>query len=110
MKYWNPYLETLSRERLLEIELSNFRKLLHYAKEHSPFYRQRYKNIVPEDIKTKRDLRSLPLLDKEDLRAAQEGTEPSLYGEILGVAPEDVTTFRQTSGTTGRPRICPGDV
>jgi len=107
MKYWNPYLETLSRERLLEIELSNFRKLLHYAKEHSPFYRQRYKNIVPEDIKTKRDLRSLPLLDKEDLRAAQEGTEPSLYGEILGVAPENVTTFRQTSGTTGRPVYVP---
>jgi phenylacetate-coenzyme A ligase PaaK-like adenylate-forming protein len=85
MKYWNPYLETLSRERLSEIELNNFRKLLQYAKGNSPFYRKRYKDIVPEDIKTKEDLRSLPLLDKEDLRAAQEGKEPSLYGEILGV-------------------------
>jgi phenylacetate-CoA ligase len=107
MKYWNPYVETLSREGLLELELNSFRKLLQYAKEHSPFYRQRYKDIVPEDIKTKEDLRRLPLLDKEDLRAAQEGREPSLYGEILGVDSENVTTFRQTSGTTGRPVYVP---
>jgi phenylacetate-CoA ligase len=107
MKYWNPYLETLPRETLLELELRNLRKLLQYAKEHSAFYRKRYKDVVPEDIKTKEDLRRLPLLDKEDLRAAQEGKEPSLYGEILGVAPENVTTFRQTSGTTGRPVYVP---
>jgi phenylacetate-CoA ligase len=91
----------------LELELKNFRKLLQYAKEHSPFYRQRYGDIVPGDIETMADVRSLPLLDKEDLRAAQEGREPSLYGEILGVDPEDVTTFRQTSGTTGRPVYVP---
>jgi phenylacetate-CoA ligase len=107
MKYWNPYLETLPRETLLELELHNLRKLLQYAKEHSPFYRQRYKDIFPEDIKTKEDLRRLPLLDKEDLRIAQEGTGPSLYGEILGVDPENVTTFRQTSGTTGKPVYVP---
>ena len=107
MKYWNPYLETLSRERLQELELNNFRKLFQYAKEHSPFYLHRCKHIVPEDIETQEDLRRLPLLDKEDLRAAQEGMGPSLYGDILGVDPEDVTTFRQTSGTTGRPVCVP---
>jgi phenylacetate-CoA ligase len=107
MKYWNPYLETLPRETLLELELRNLRKLLQYAKEHSPLYRQRYQDIFPEDIKTKENLRRLPLLDKEDLRATQEGKEQSLYGEILGVAPEDVTTFRQTSGTTGKPVYVP---
>jgi phenylacetate-CoA ligase len=107
MQYWNPYLKTLSQERLLEIELNNFRKLLQYVKEYAPFYRKRYKDIAPEDIKTKEDLRGLPLLDKKDLRAAQEGKEPALYGEILGVAPENVTAFRQTSGTTGRPVYVP---
>jgi phenylacetate-CoA ligase len=107
MQYWNPYLETLPRERLLGLELNSFRKLLQYAKEHSPFYRQRYGDIAPEDIRTREDIRSLTLLDKEDLRAAQEGKEPSLYGELLGVDPENVTTFRQTSGTTGRPVYVP---
>jgi phenylacetate-CoA ligase len=57
MQYWNPYLETLSRERLLELELNNFRKLLQYAKEHSPFYRRRYGDILPEDIRAVEDLR-----------------------------------------------------
>ena len=108
MKYWNPYLETLPREQLVEIELNNFRKILQYAKERSRFYRHRYKDINPEDIKTKDDIRHLPLIDKEDLRAAQEeGMEPLLYGEILGVDLEDVTTFHQTSGTTGRPVYVP---
>ena len=107
MAYWNPFLETLSRERLLEIELNNFRKLLQYAKGHSPFYRQRCQDIFPEDIKTKEDVRSLPLLDKDDLRAAQEGKELYPYGDILAVNPENVTSFRQTSGTTGRPVYVP---
>jgi phenylacetate-CoA ligase len=107
MKYWNPYLETLPREQLLEIELKNFRKLFQYAKEHAPFYSKRYSGIEAEDIKTEDDVRSLPLIDKEDLRAAQEEKEPTLFGEILGVDPREVSNFRQTSGTTGRPVYVP---
>ena len=109
MKYWNPYLETLSRERLAEIELNNFRKLLQYAKEHSPFYRKRYKDIVPEAIKTKEDLKRLPLLDKEDLRTAQEGKKPSLYGEILGVARE-CDYLPPDLGHHRKARLCPGNL
>jgi phenylacetate-coenzyme A ligase PaaK-like adenylate-forming protein len=41
MRYWNPYVETLSRERLLELELNRFRKLFQYAKEHSPLGEER---------------------------------------------------------------------
>jgi phenylacetate-CoA ligase len=107
MKYWNPYLETLPREQLVAIELKNFRKLFQYAKEHSPFYYKRYSGIGPEDIKTKHDVRSLLLIDKEDLRTAQEEKGPTLFGEILGVDSQEVTTFRQTSGTTGRPVYVP---
>ena len=32
-KYWNPILETLPRERLMEIELKRFREALRWAKE-----------------------------------------------------------------------------
>ncbi len=39
MKYWNPYLETLPRKEYNEIELSYFRNMLSYAKEHSILYR-----------------------------------------------------------------------
>jgi phenylacetate-CoA ligase len=85
----------------------NLGKLIGYAKEHSALYRGRYQGISPEDIKTSEDVRRLPLIDKEDLRKAQEGREPFPYGDILGVKLQEVTDFRQTSGTTGRPVYVP---
>jgi phenylacetate-CoA ligase len=106
-EYWNPYLETLPREEITAIQLKRVRELLSYSKEHSVFYAQRYKGIEPEDIKTLEHVRQLPLIDKDDLRSAQDGKEPFPLGEMLGVAPEDVTTFRQTSGTTGKPVYVP---
>ncbi len=103
INYWNPFLETLPRENLIEIELKNFRKYLRYAKENCVFYRDRYKDIDPEEIRSNEDVRKLPLIDKKDLRLAQKGKGVGLFGEILGVQQDDVTDFRQTSGTTGRP-------
>ncbi len=105
--YWNFYLETLPREQLLGIQLQRFRKLLSYAKSHSGFYRSRFADVSPEDIRTIEDMRKLPLTDKEDLRLAQVDKEPFLFGEMLGVPPEEVSSFRQTSGTTGRPVYVP---
>jgi phenylacetate-CoA ligase len=105
--YWNPFLETLPREQLQQIQLKNFRRILSYAKTHSAFYRRLYRQIDPEAIHTMDDVRTLPLVCKEDLRAAQDGKEPFLFGELLAVSPEDVSTFRQTSGTTGKPVYVP---
>jgi len=105
--YWNPYLETLSRKGLDEIEVRKFRKYLKYAKEHSAFYHKKFDGIEAEDIRTREDLKSLPLTDKEDLRIAQEREGPTIYGDILGIDPKDVSTFRQTSGTTGKPVYVP---
>jgi len=107
MNYWNPYVETLPREKLEEIELKNFRKILQYAKEHTHLYQQKYQDIDPRDITSREDLRRLPLTDKKDLRTAQMDKEPFPFGELLGVPPEEVTTFRQTSGTTGKPVYVP---
>src|SRR4030042_2074205 len=101
-KYWNPFLETMSEEKLLEIELKNFRKHLAYAKEHSPLFKEKYHDINPEDIRSKEDLKNLPLTDKEDLRKAQAETGWNIYGKLLGVDLSEVSDFRQTSGTTGK--------
>jgi phenylacetate-CoA ligase len=105
--YWNPFIETLPREQLQLIQLKNFRRLLAYAKTHSVFYRQLYDRIDPEALRTMDDVRALPLVCKEDLRSAQDGQEPFLFGELMGVSPEEVCTFRQTSGTTGKPVYVP---
>jgi phenylacetate-CoA ligase len=109
-EYWNPFIETLPREQLQQIQIKNFRNILSYAKSHCAFYRFLYSQIEPEEIRTLEDIRCLPLVGKEDLRAAQDGKEPFLFGELLGVSPEEVSMFRQTSGTTGKPVYVPESV
>ena len=106
MKYWNPYLETLPREAYDEIELSYFRNMLSFAKEHSVLYREKLKGIEGRDIQSLVDLRKIPFTEKEELRKYQE-MEPFPYGGTLGSNIEKVTTFRQTSGTTGKPVYVP---
>jgi phenylacetate-CoA ligase len=106
MKYWNPYLETLPREELAAIEISYFRNIFSYAKEHSKLYRDKLKQIEPEDIKTLDDIKKLPLTEKEEMRRYQE-MEPFPYGGLLATDIREVTAFRQTSGTTGKPIYVP---
>jgi phenylacetate-CoA ligase len=100
-------METLPREKIRKIQLMNFRGILKHAKANATLYKNRYKDINPDDIKTMEDVRKLPLLDKDDLRIAQDNKEPFPFGEMLGVPPEEVSTFRQTSGTTGKPVYVP---
>jgi phenylacetate-CoA ligase len=106
-RYWNPVIETLPRERLLEIELKRFREVLRWAKETSPFYRKKLRGIEPEDIRTLEDVSKVPITEKEELREAQEGKEPYPYGDLLAVPPERLSIFHQTSGTTGKPVYFP---
>lgn len=104
--YWNPYLETLPRPQLDSIELRYFRRILSYAQRNSSMYMEKLKGVQPEAVRSRADLRALPLTEKEELRLFQE-MDPHPYGGILGVHLRDVTTFRQTSGTTGKPVYVP---
>jgi phenylacetate-CoA ligase len=106
-EYWNPFLETLPREKLMELELKNFRRYLSFAKAHSPLCRETFRDVDPEQIRSRQDILRLPLIDKEDLRKAQEDSGQNLYGKLLGIDPAEVTDFRQTSGTTGKPVYVP---
>jgi phenylacetate-CoA ligase len=102
--YWNPVLETLSPEKLRALQLAKFRRIFQWAYTHSRFHRRLYDTagITPEDIRTLEDVRRVPTVDKAMLRQIQGG-EPFPYGEALCVPLEEVTAFRQTSGTTGQP-------
>lgn len=106
MKYWNPYLETLPREEFNRIELSYFRNILSHAKTHSALYREKLHDIDPKDLRTLDDIKKIPLTQKEEMRKYQE-MEPFPYGGLLGRDISEVTTFRQTSGTTGKPIYVP---
>ncbi len=103
-KYWNPILETMPRERLQQLQLRKFQRILKWAYENSPFYHRLYRKagLEPGDIKTFDDICKVPKTDKAMLREIQ-GMDPFPYGDILAVPLEEVTELRQTSGTTGQP-------
>jgi len=106
MEYWNPYLETLPGEELERIEIDYFRKILSFAKEHSVLYREKLRDVGPGDIRGMEDIRKIPFTEKSELRRYQE-MDPYPYGGVLGGKIEEVTSFRQTSGTTGKPVYVP---
>lgn len=102
--YWNPVLETLQPEHLKTLQLKKFKRIFEWAYYNSPFYRRLYKQtgVEPADIKTFDDIKRVPKIDKAVLRDVQT-QQPFPYGDILAVPIEDITAFRQTSGTTGTP-------
>jgi phenylacetate-CoA ligase len=102
--YWNPYLETMPQEELRRLQLEKFQRIIAWAYERAPFYRELYSEagLEPGDIKTWQDVRRVPTVDKGMLKSAQEA-DPFPYGSRLCVPLEQVSEFRQTSGTTGTP-------
>ncbi|OGO36147.1 MAG: phenylacetate--CoA ligase [Chloroflexi bacterium RBG_16_57_8] len=103
-RYWNPVLETMPREKLRDLQFRKFQRILRWAYDNSPFYRRLYREagLEPGDVKTFEDIRRVPKTDKSMLREIQ-ARPPFPYGDILAVPLDDVTEFRQTSGTTGQP-------
>jgi len=103
-KYWNPILETLPQEKLRKLQLIKFQRIFKWAYDNSPFYHDLYHDagIEPGDIRTLDDIRKVPKVEKSMMRAIQ-GKEPYPYGSILAVPLEEVSEYRQTSGTTGQP-------
>jgi phenylacetate-CoA ligase len=102
--YYNPVLETLPRERLKQLQFKKFKRLFQWGYEHSRFHRSLYDKagIRPEDIRTWEDIRRVPKVEKSMMRDIQR-KDPFPYGDALCVPLEEVTEFRQTSGTTGQP-------
>ncbi len=103
-RMWNPLLETMPEERIRELQLRKFRRILSWAYNRSKFHRELYDNagLKPEDIRTMEDAAKVPKVEKSMMRSIQS-KEPYPYGDMLCVPLEEVTEFRQTSGTTGQP-------
>lgn len=102
--YWNPVLETLPHERLRDLQFKKFKRIFRWAYDHSRFHRALYDKagITPHDIISFDDIRHVPRVEKSMMRDIQR-KDPFPYGDALCVPLEDVTEFRQTSGTTGQP-------
>ncbi|MCH7733068.1 MAG: phenylacetate--CoA ligase family protein [Candidatus Marinimicrobia bacterium] len=102
--FWNPALETLSFENIRKLQLKKFKRIFSWAYTHSKFHRSLYDNasIKPDDIQSLDDIRHIPTVEKSMMRDIQ-GKNPFPYGDALCVSLEEVTSYHQTSGTTGQP-------
>ena len=91
-------------EQLRRLQLRKFKRIFAWAYERSRFHRRLYDRagIGPADIRGFEDIRRVPKVEKAMMRDIQR-KEPFPYGDALCVPLEEVTEFRQTSGTTGQP-------
>ena len=102
--YWNPVLETLAPAKLRRLQLEKFKRIFKWAYDRSRFHRQLYDEagITPHDIRSFEDIHRVPKVEKAMMQNIQR-KEPFPYGDALCVPLEEVSEFRQTSGTTGQP-------
>lgn len=104
IKFWNPVLETIPQEKLKQLQLAKFKRIFNWTYENSKFHQSVYKEagIEPRDIKSFEDIRKIPKIEKTMMQDIQN-KDPFPYGDALCVPLEEVSIFRQTSGTTGQP-------
>ena len=95
--YFQPEIETASREEILSIQNEKIVKQVKHAYENVKYYRDLMdeKGVKPEGIKGVDDIKKLPFLSKADLREAYP------YG-LLGTDLKNCVRIQSTSGTTGK--------
>lgn len=96
-RYFQPEIETASREKILEIQNEKIVKQVRHVYENVKYYRDLMdaKGVTPDDIKGVDDIKKLPFLTKADLREAYP------YG-LLGTDLKNCVRIQSTSGTTGK--------
>ncbi|MCR5421176.1 MAG: phenylacetate--CoA ligase [Lachnospiraceae bacterium] len=96
-RYYQPEIETASREELLKIQNEKIVKQVKHVYDNVEYYRKKMdeKGVKPEDIKGVDDICKLPFLKKDDLRECYP------YG-LLATDLKDCVRIQSTSGTTGK--------
>lgn len=86
-----------SAAQINELQLRELKNVIGYVYQNVPYYSELFKrlNLVPADFQSIDDLKKLPVLTKEDVRANFERLTPG------NLSPKDVIT-EHTSGSTGK--------
>ncbi len=100
LDYWDPLIERMPKPDLIKLQERKFRKLLAYVKDHSKFYRRKFKEakINLDDIKSLDDLQKLPFTIKKDFR-------DNYPIGMLCIPNNQVIRYHASSGTTGKRTI-----
>jgi phenylacetate-coenzyme A ligase PaaK-like adenylate-forming protein len=103
--YWRRELECAEPRKRDAHILAKLQAQVRYAWEKAPFYRRKWEaaGVSPATLRTLADLAKFPVVQKQELRAAQASAPP--FGDYLCIEPEEVARIHGTSGTTGRPTV-----
>ncbi len=101
-QFYNRTAETTPRERILELQLERLRDVLTHVRDRNPVQRARFEKagVIPEEIRTLDDLKSVPMMDKDDLR-------DNYPLGLSCVDRRDVVEMHMSSGSTGVPVVMP---
>lgn len=100
MSMWQPDCETYERDHLERLQMARLRENIVSIAANNPAYYERLGRPSPQVITSRADVAQLPLLSKPDLRAAYP------FGYAC-VPQKDFARMQMSSGTTGKPVICP---
>ncbi len=106
-RYFEPQVETMSRDRLRARQEERVVELVEYAYGNSAFYRALWDEhgVHPRDIRTLDDFRArIPFITKDMVRAHRTRTGDP-FGGLLCVPTEELTSVSSSSGTTGDPEF-----
>jgi phenylacetate-CoA ligase len=98
--FWDKEHETLSRGEMEALQLERLQMKVREVYEKVPFYRKTFqeRKIVPEEIRSLKDLTKLPFTTKLDFR------DNYPFG-LLAVPQKQVVRVHVSSGTTGKPTV-----
>ena len=100
LNYFNPEIETASREYLHAIQSARLIKMVYNCYNNVPFYKKKFDEIglLPQDIKSIDDITKLPFTVKQDLR-------DNYPFDLFAVPKEKVVRIHASSGTTGKQTV-----
>ncbi|MER7926076.1 phenylacetate--CoA ligase family protein [Streptomyces sp. NPDC096057] len=106
-RYFEPEVETMSRDRLRARQEERVLELVEYAYGNSVLYRALWDDhgVHPRDIRSLDDFRArIPFITKDMVRAHRARTGDP-FGGLLCVPTEELTSVSSSSGTTGDPEF-----
>ncbi|MEE9273963.1 MAG: phenylacetate--CoA ligase family protein [bacterium] len=102
-EYWDERIERMGRDEIAALQLERLRWQVGRCHEGSAFYRERLDaaGVGPDGIRSLEDLRRIPFVTKEELRAEQAAHPP--FGRYAVAPPESWGELHPSTGTTGVP-------
>jgi phenylacetate-CoA ligase len=100
LEYFEPTFEQMTREDMRELSLTKFKIELKNACQENDFYKEKFKEVRPEQIRTFDDIKNIPVTTKEDMLKDVENYPP--YGSRLQVPANEISCVIETSGTSGK--------